>query len=107
MVIDRYHGTHSPGLGLASTKSRTWLWFWLWGHIGGGVAQGHLSLRKQHLVMLVHIAITQYLLQLVNASNRIKRQFIPCLDCKARQFIPQFQCLMRTRRVAISTLREI
>ena len=36
VVIDRCHGTHSPGLGLASTKSRTWLWLWLWGHIGGG-----------------------------------------------------------------------
>ena len=39
VVIDRCHGTHSPGLGLASTKSRTWLWFWLWGHTGDSLAQ--------------------------------------------------------------------
>ena len=32
-MIDRCHGTHSPGLGLASTKSRTWLWFWVWGKV--------------------------------------------------------------------------
>ena len=46
------------------------------------------------IVSELEIAVAQRLLRLVSASNHLIRQFMPCLDCKARQLIPQFQCLI-------------
>ena len=54
--MDRCHETCCWVLGLASTRSRTWLWLFLGPHWQRVWRQGHLSLRKQHLVMLVRIA---------------------------------------------------
>ena len=37
--MDRCHGTRCRVLGLASTRSRTWLWLF-WGHIDQGLLFG-------------------------------------------------------------------